>query len=316
MKVTICVATIRPDTVGDAIASIRRQSHEDWELVVVGQGAEAAIRPAVQAARDNDPRISYVHLDRKGLSIARNHVLAVAAGDIVAFTDDDCEAPVDWLAELVSAFTAAEIALVFGSLVAPGPEHGRSRIRVCPQFMASDLIYDPVASNRHAPPGWGAVGANFAVRREVAARIGEFDEHLGAGARFAAAEETDYMLRAESLGVRMVSTPKVIISHTHGYRYGWRAVYRHRRAYARGNGAVAAKHSLLQDDRGVSWLRHEVRTATIEPIRTVKPHLLPVRLLRLAFFMSAYRTCMREYTTHSRFGPGDVVSATLERRER
>jgi GT2 family glycosyltransferase len=183
---------------------------------------------------------------------------------------------------------------------------------VCPAFIASELVYDPVASGRHAPPGWGAVGANFAVRRDVAARLGGFDEHLGAGARFAAAEETDFMLRAEALGVRMKSTPQISVWHTHGYRYGWKAVYGHRRGYARGNGALAAKHTLLGDDRGVEWLRREVRAATIEPIRLRRPWLLPSRMLRLMYFMTAYRRCTRHYRTRSTFGPDDVVSARLE----
>jgi GT2 family glycosyltransferase len=312
LVVTVCIPTIRPDTVGDAIASIRGQSYPHWNLVVVGQGREELIRPAVEAARGDDGRVSYVHLDRMGLSIARNRVLDGPIGDIVAFTDDDCEAPVDWLSELVRAcHRHPDAGLIFGSLIAPTPEQGTSRFRVCPDHHAAELFYDPIASGRQAPPGWGAVGANIAVRRDVAARLGGFDENLGAGSHFAAAEETDYMLRAELLGVCMYSTPEVVVNHTFGYRYGWKAVYRHRRGYARGNGALAAKQALLGDPRGTAWMRREIRAATVEPIRTLKPQRLPSGLLRLAYFVAAYYRCRRDYVARSETAPGDVVSATL-----
>src|SRR4051794_3095632 len=129
MKVTVCIPTIRPDTVADAIRSIRAQTHTDWELVVVGQGDEHILRAVVENAADGDPRLFYVHLTRKGLSIARNSALSRATGDVIAFTDDDCIAPPDWLAEVVAAFGRyPDIGLVFGSLVKPPTEPTRFQI--------------------------------------------------------------------------------------------------------------------------------------------------------------------------------------------
>lgn len=312
MKVSVCVPTIRFDTVADTIASIRNQRYPNWELLVIGQGAEDGIRPVVEHAAGGDARVRYVHLKRRGLSIARNHALDIATGDVVAFTDDDCEAPEDWLDQVVTAFERyPHVGLVFGSLNKPEPQP--SRFRVCPEFAAEELIYDPIATNRQAPAAFGACGANFSVRRDAARRIGYFDEHLGAGARFPAAEETDYVLRGEMLGIAMYCTPNLVIQHTHGYRYGFKAVYAHRRAYARGNGALAAKHTLLGDDRGRRWLRSEVSAATIEPIRRFKPHILPARLLRLAYFVTAYRACTSEYGCNPGTGLDGLVRATLQK---
>jgi hypothetical protein len=111
--------------------------------------------------------------------------------------------------------------------------------------------------------------------------------------------------------VCMYSTPDVVVDHTFGYRYGFKAVYRHRRGYARGNGALAAKHTLLGDPRGRAWMRLEIRAATVEPIRTLRPQRLPMRLLRLAYFGAAYYRCRRDYVARSDSRPGDVISATL-----
>jgi glycosyltransferase involved in cell wall biosynthesis len=313
MRVTVCIPTIRPDTVADAITSIRRQRYTDWELIVVAQGPQDRIRPVVDGAAEGDARVRYVHLDRRGLSIARNRAFREASGDVIAFTDDDCEAPEDWLEQLVEAYGRhPEAGLVFGALTKPPPLP--SRFKVCPSFSPRELVYDPVASDRQAPPGWSAIGANYSVRADVAAQIGDFDEFLGAGAPFAAAEETDYGMRAERLGVTMYSTPQVTVHHTHGYRYGLKAVYGHRRAYARGNGALAAKLTHLGDERGRTWLNLELRGATIEPFKTFKPQLLPTRLMRLAHFATAYRTCMREYRADRGSTPDDLIRATLHRR--
>ncbi|MEA3075010.1 MAG: hypothetical protein QOD29_6456, partial [Alphaproteobacteria bacterium] len=38
MKVSVCVAATRPDTVGATARSIAAQTHDDWELVVIVQG--------------------------------------------------------------------------------------------------------------------------------------------------------------------------------------------------------------------------------------------------------------------------------------
>ena len=59
---------------------------------------------------------------------------------------------------------------------------------------------------------------------------------------------TNYAWRASK--IKMGSTPSAIVTHTHGYRYGIKAVIQHSRNYASGNGALAAKMTLMGDPRG------------------------------------------------------------------
>jgi glycosyltransferase involved in cell wall biosynthesis len=293
MRISVCIPTVRPATLGDAVRAIRRQTHPEWELVVVGQGMEEpALRAAVAAAADGDPRVRYLHHDRTGLSRARNRALEECDGDVIAFTDDDCEATPDWLAEIVAAFERQPGAgLVAGSMLRPAKRD--RRIAVCPHWEAPELLYAPADPPTEAPPGWGGAGGDLALRRSTVDAVGEFDEQLGAGATYAAAEDVDYMIRVERLGIAMYATPRVAVRHTHGYRYGITAVYRQGRNYARGNGALAAKFTLLGDERGERWRRHEIRQATWTPMRRLRLHQLPVRLLRLAHFLIAYRSCRR-----------------------
>ena len=42
MKISVCVAATRPDTVGATARSIAAQTHGDWELIVIVQGGAAS----------------------------------------------------------------------------------------------------------------------------------------------------------------------------------------------------------------------------------------------------------------------------------
>jgi glycosyltransferase involved in cell wall biosynthesis len=313
VRISVCIPTVRPGSLGDAVRSIVRQTHHDWELIVVGQGNdEARLTAAVTAAAQGDPRVRYVHHDCTGLSRARNRALRECDGEAIAFTDDDCEADPNWLAEIDAAFERQPRAgLVAGSMLRPADR--ARRVAVCPNWEAPELLYVPEAPPTEAPAGWGAAGGDIALRRATVEAVGEFDEQLGAGATYAAAEDIDYMLRAELLGIPMYATPRVVVHHTHGYRYGLLAVYRQGRNYARGNGALAAKFTLAGDDRGDKWRRHEIREATWAPVRRLRLRELPVRLLRLAHFLVAYRSCLRHCRIEPATGPADLARRTLQR---
>lgn len=252
------------------------------------------MRRMVEDVAREDSRVRYMHLDQRGLSRARNAGLAASSGEIIAMTDDDCEADPQWLETMASCFTdEPDVGLVGGALLAPAREHGY--LVTCPTLYPSERLYDPVRSRRHAPAGWDWIGGNFAVRRSVAERIGYFDEHLGAGTCFPCGEDTDYKLRLEAQGVKMRSTPRAIVHHTYGVRSGIRSGLRHSAAYARGNGALAAKLTLAGDPRGKEWLTAATRESSIDWLTAMRPQRLPVSMLRLWHFRQAYQECLHEY---------------------
>jgi len=61
------------------------------------------------------------------------------------------------------------------------------------------------------------LGAGMALRREVALELGGFDEALGPGARFLAAEDMDFAVRALLRGFHVYDTGDRPILH-HGFR--------------------------------------------------------------------------------------------------
>ncbi|HEV2028871.1 MAG TPA: glycosyltransferase family 2 protein [Candidatus Dormibacteraeota bacterium] len=286
----MCVPATRGETVGSTIRAIRRQTWIDWELIVLGQGPQDVLEAAVRSASGGDQRVRYVQLSGRGLSLARNAALELVAGSVVAFTDDDCEPRPDWLATFAQAFLAdPRVGVVGGAVLSPKL---RGLLTSCPTVTPTEALYTPTAGHRTPPVGWDWIGANFAIRREVARKLGTFDECLGAGADFPAAEDTDYKLRLEAAGIRMLTTPRAAVVHTYGVRKGW-ALLRSQQNYATGNGGMAGKLTLLGDSRGAEWLE-ETRDGSRKEWRGA-PHRLPRSLRRLHYFSSAYERCLRNY---------------------
>jgi glycosyltransferase involved in cell wall biosynthesis len=298
MRVSVCIAATRAGAVGDATASILAQTHTERELIVVAQGSHAEeVEQAVRQASAGDA-VRVVRDSGRGLSRARNVAIAEAQGEIVAFTDDDCEAEPRWLEELVTRFTAEPaVGLIGGMLVRP-PRAQRGFGR-CPSVYPKDIIHRSTGAERTLP-GVEIAGANFAFRRSTIDTVGPFDEELGVGAHFACSEDYDYVWRVIQHGIDVWTTPAAVVRHTHGWRYGRRACFQHQHDYARGAGALSGKMahqgfdhisgSLGDMFRQVGRARH-----TTGRIRTV-----PGEVARLVSHVQGYREVIRDFWVDDR----------------
>jgi len=94
-KVSVVIPTCnRPDLLPRAIKSVLAQTYQDFEIIVVDDGREKSSENVV--AGIGDARLKYIkQTDKKGGSAARNTGIKAAAGDFIAFLDDDDE----WLPE-------------------------------------------------------------------------------------------------------------------------------------------------------------------------------------------------------------------------
>jgi hypothetical protein len=145
------------------------------------------------------------------------------------------------------------------------------------------------------PPEFDALGANVAVRREVALRLGGFDEQLGAGAHFPGGEEHDLVHRMAIAGATLRSSPSAVVHHTYGVRRGIREVYRYRRRRLRGDGAGAAKRDMLAVPEGGLPVGRSVWRAAQGQLETVRLVRLPFAVLRLYDYLTSYRECLRHF---------------------
>jgi len=199
----------RGERVVCAVKSLLASVHPDFELLVVDQSASDDTAQALTPFRA-DPRLRYVRSKTTGLSAARNVGLEEARSEVVAFTDDDCEVPPDWLAEMARIFAEyPKVAVAFCNVDAAPHDRAAGFI---PAFRREKSRL--LTSIREKP---GGLGAGFAVRRSAAQALGGFDEMLGAGAVFPSCEENDLAVRALLKGHHVYETDRVAVVH-HGFR--------------------------------------------------------------------------------------------------
>lgn len=90
--------------VSEAIESVRNQSYENWELIIVDDGSTDRSPEIIDAYSRKDPRIKSFHQKNQGVSMARNFALCQTHGEYVTFIDSDDVYHPDRLQRMVSVF--------------------------------------------------------------------------------------------------------------------------------------------------------------------------------------------------------------------
>jgi len=244
IRVSVVVPTRnRPDQIGACVESILANTFPSFELVVVDQSDDGSTNTAL-APFLQDPRLRYIASESRGAAAARNVGISNARGALLAFTDDDCRVPADWIAQIVMIFDAdADAGVLFGRVTIPEELKG---LGFAADYEPSKRFYQ--GSFPAATDNWG-IGANMSVRRRVFDQVGVFDVLLGPGATFKAGEEVDFAIRAIAAGWKVVNPHEVSLLHL-GVRTG-DAARSLLLGYLFATGAVFTKHLRLRTRGGV-----------------------------------------------------------------
>ena len=115
----------RPKGLATAARSAFAQTGVDQknlELVIVDNDQVPSAKALVDKLTAEAPfPVVYVHEPVAGVANARNAALSAAKGELIAFLDDDEEAPADWLSALLKVMQAYEADAVFGPVHARAP---------------------------------------------------------------------------------------------------------------------------------------------------------------------------------------------------
>jgi glycosyltransferase involved in cell wall biosynthesis len=238
LRISVIIATRdRPDQLARCLASVLACDHDSFEVVVVDQSVPPAPVP-------DDDRVVHIVTPTTGKSAGLNIGLAAASSDLLAFTDDDCTVPADWLERVEDVFARhPDVAMAFGEL-RPIP-HDPSEVFVTPV----ELQEFRVVRNTRAAHVRGGAGANMAARRHVFDAIGPYDERIGPGSEFHACEEYDVYYRTLAAGRAVAFTPEVTTTHWGVRSYADGTGQLLKRRYAYGEGAVIGKHLRMGDPR-------------------------------------------------------------------
>ncbi len=189
VSVLICTYN-RADLLEQTLAALARARTPDGcdvEVIVVDNNSSDDTAGVVHRAAAAGPLpVRYMREGRQGKSFALNTGLAVAAGDIVALTDDDVLPDRDWLVGIVANFRAEDVVFVFGKVlprweVQPPPEMLTLRARdiwgplALVDYGDEAIRYDAASFGKKRLP----VGANLAIRRAAIERVGGWRTDLG-----------------------------------------------------------------------------------------------------------------------------------------
>jgi glycosyltransferase involved in cell wall biosynthesis len=209
------------------LASLLRQRTETpHEVLVVDDGAADATRDV--AARAGVKCVS--HGEPRSLNAARNTGIREGRAPLIAFVDDDVEAPPGWLDALWRGAEWYPDAEAFGGPIRARFEGGAPR--GCGREDPPITTLDLGAEDREVDFVWGA---NLAVRRSAIERIGYFDERIVRPH----GDEEEWLERLGGAGGRIVYLAEAGLDHR---RTGAdaRLALLARAAYARGRAARAS----------------------------------------------------------------------------
>lgn len=222
----------RPDRLERCLRSILAMDYpgDRYEVIVVDNiPTSNATFHVVRRLSHEWPQVRYAREPLPGSASARNCGLRAAAGEIVAFADDDVVVDACWLTELVRAFAAADNVGCVTGLILPMELETPAQVWL-EQYGGfakgfSRRIYD---LRRYRPDdplfpyraGMFGSGASMAFKRSVLKQIGGFDPTLGNGTPTRSGVDVESFFRTVISGYSLVYEPAAIVHHAHHREYG------------------------------------------------------------------------------------------------
>lgn len=189
------------ETLEESVESCAAQTLDDYELLLIDDGSDAATAELAQGLAQRDHRLRYHRIEHTGNPGAvRNIGVRLAAGEYIQFLDaDDLIAPQKLRVQLASLDRVSELAIAYSDYTMfwddgnqrrferLGPPHAEH----WPHSLARQYLLYTVLHR-------------FLFPREALVRYGAFDEGL------THAEDLDLWLRLLIRGVRFIYRPSIL----------------------------------------------------------------------------------------------------------
>jgi cellulose synthase/poly-beta-1,6-N-acetylglucosamine synthase-like glycosyltransferase len=218
MEFSIIIATYdRIDSLRRLLSGIRKHfgaSKIEHEVIVANNARDEAIARAIDAAvaelqNDNGAAIRLVREPTAGKCRAQNTAVREARGNVLVFFDDDVEVTPKWLEIAAEFFKRGPFDVMQGPiLVPPELEHDTKFLQAQRRFRTINFVqYSPQLKEIKT-----LTGANMAVRRELLAKLGGFNEELGPG-RSGISEDVEFAQRVLRSGGRIGYEHRAAVYH-------------------------------------------------------------------------------------------------------
>lgn len=196
-----------------------------FETIVVDDGSDD---DTARIVAENFPSVRLLSIPPSGLSAARNIGAEAATGEILAYTDDDCEPDREWLVRLGKAFLNSEISAAGGPNLPPPARTPIEAVIRSASGAPSHVLLDDTRAE-HLP------GCNIAVRREVFRSVGGFDPVFRT-----AGDDVDFCWRLSDAGHRLAFVPGAFVWHWR--RPSIRDFLKQQTGYGKAEKLLLAKH--------------------------------------------------------------------------
>jgi len=179
------------------------------EFVLVDNGSTDETPELLRAfaQRHASREVKIVREPRAGISWARNAGIRAARGEILAWSDSDCAPQPSWLRHLVEPFADVKVGGVAGRVLAAPPSSLVEFFCGLYTFLTPD---SPTHDYQWTPRKGGYAGANFAVRRVLANRLGGYDNAVANWG-----EDYDFCARLYAHGFSIAYIPTAEVLHYH-----------------------------------------------------------------------------------------------------
>lgn len=195
-------------TIDETIRSVRSQSHEELEIIIVDDGSTDDTLVVSQWHADQDPRITIMRQGNAGVAAARNAGWQAARADFIAFIDaDDLWAPCKIARQLEAMIAGGERTGLVYSWFASIDAAGRVRLKSDPVFHSGEVLDYLLEDN------FIGNGSSAMVRREALVAANGFESGLRASGAQGCEDLLFYCRVAEVYHFAVVPEYEI------GYRY-------------------------------------------------------------------------------------------------
>lgn len=191
-KISIIVASLNSEkTIEQTIISIKHQGYDRVEVVVVDGGSSDSTISLIRA--QNLPDIKIISEPDKGIGDAWNKGLRLCSGDIIGILNSDDYYDENIFQEISNSFlNVDEPHIGFGNVILVNPED-----------QSSKFVSGKVRGKLGLLNGFGFLHPSVFFNRQALKKVGFFNAHIRI------AVDTDWLLRAVSLGITFKKIPSL-----------------------------------------------------------------------------------------------------------
>jgi len=222
------------------LRSLEKLRYPDYEVIFVDDGST----DNTQEILKKFPWVRNIRQANMGLSYARNVGMHAATGEIIVYTDSDCEADEDWLYYIALTLTRSRHAGIGGpNLIPDEGSWVADCVGLSPGGPTHVMIDDRTAE--HVP------GCNMAFYRWAALEINGFDPQFRS-----AGDDVDFIWRLQHRGHSIGFAPSAQVWH---YRRNTiKAYLKQQRGYGAAEAMLKYKHPDHFNALGASFWRGKI----------------------------------------------------------